>query len=165
MSTTLCFSALCWSFPPKTLRTWVSRAHTRGSHDKKPIRSQRRDKRTTMAKRKKCCRHLVPSSDFFVQSYAEDSRLLVRSLLSSRGEAAVVHQRGLHELAHGQRSRLKLWQGMRCATTREQITNQDHFSKPHQPPTGLGGPSQGVHADLVTNEIFPCKDFLFIGCL
>ena len=39
-------------------------------HDNKPIRSQRRNKRTTRAKRKKCCCHLVPSSDFLVQSYA-----------------------------------------------------------------------------------------------
>ena len=35
-----------------------------------PFATQRRNKRTTMAKRKKCCRRLVPSSDFFVQSCA-----------------------------------------------------------------------------------------------
>ena len=48
-------SRFCFGhFLPRLLRrTWVQRVHTRGCHDNKPIRSQRRIKRTTMPNRKK----------------------------------------------------------------------------------------------------------------
>ena len=74
VSTTFCFSALFWSFPPKTPpHLGIENSHKRV-----------RNKRATTAKRKKCCRHLVPSSDFFVQSFAVPTilRFLFVSLVS-----------------------------------------------------------------------------------
>ena len=54
MSTTFCFSALFWSFPPKTPpHLGIENSHKGVPHDNKPSCSQRRNKRTTMAKRKK----------------------------------------------------------------------------------------------------------------
>ena len=54
VSTTCCFSVLFWSFPPKTPpHLGVENSHKRVPWQQAHLRSQRRNKRTTMAKRKK----------------------------------------------------------------------------------------------------------------
>ena len=69
VSTTYCFSALFWSFPPKTPPGY--REFTQeGPMTITLFTAREGTSAPQWPNVKKCCRHFVPSSDFFVQSYA-----------------------------------------------------------------------------------------------
>ena len=65
------FSTLFWSFPPKTPpHLGIENSHKRVAMTISPLAAREGTSAPQWPNVKKCCRHLVPSSGVFVQSYA-----------------------------------------------------------------------------------------------